>query len=112
MSETSLPARRTGVPVALHISAWLVPIMVLGQFAMLAIVPLAVLVIGAFVSARARILRWWTVALAAIYATPLVIWIVRPDGAQSLSKDMHPVFYVLIAVASAAVLARLYIRRR
>jgi hypothetical protein len=111
MSDTTT-TRRTGIPVGLHISAWLVPVMVLGQFAMLAIVPLAVLVVGSFVSARARVLRWWTAALAAVYAIPLVIWIVRPDGAPSLSKDMHPVFYVLIAIASAAVLARMYIRRR
>lgn len=112
MSETVVSSRRAGLPLALHISAWLVPIMVLGQFAMLAIVPLGVLVVGSFVSARARMLRWWTVALAATYATPLIIWIARPDGAQSLSKDMHPTFYVLIAAASAAVLGRIYVGRR
>lgn len=112
MSDATVSPRRIGIPLALHISAWLVPIMVLGQFAMLAIVPVVVLVVGSFISARARVLRWWTAALAAVYATPVVVWIVRPDPAQNLSKDMHPVFYAAIAVASAAVLLRIYIRAR
>ena len=103
-------AKRT--PLFFHIAAWAVPVLVLGQFAMLAVVPVAVLVIGALVSARARALRWWTGLLALLYATPLIIWIVRPDGAQSLSKDIHPVFVALIVLGSIALLAKIYTRRR
>ena len=103
-------ARRT--PIYVHIAAWAVPVMVLGQFAMLAIVPVLIVLIASIADARVRALRWYTGLLAALYATPLIIWIVRPDGAQSLSKDIHPVFVGLIVVASALLLVKIYTRRR
>ena len=102
--------RRT--PLAVHIAAWAVPVLVLGQFAMLAIVPVLIALIVSLVNVRARALRWYTGLLAVLYATPLVIWIVRPDGAQSLSKDIHPVFVALIVAASALLLVKIYTRRR
>lgn len=107
------PARRVRrTPLYAHIAAWAVPVMVLGQFAMLAIVPVALLLIASFADARVRALRWYTGLLAVLYATPLIIWIVRPDGAQSLSKDIHPVFVGLIVAASALLLVKIYTRRR
>jgi hypothetical protein len=102
--------RRT--PLYVTIAAWAVPVMVLGQFAMLAILPLAVVVVAAFVDARARALRWWVGALALAYATPLAIWLLRPDGAQSLSKDIHPLFVALIVALSAVLLLKIHWRRR
>ena len=105
-----MAAKRT--PLFFHIAAWSVPVLVLAQFAMLAVVPVVVLVIGSLVSARARALRWWTGFLALLYATPLVIWALRPDGAPSLSKDMHPVFVVLITLAAIALLAKIHTRRQ
>ena len=50
--------------------------------------------------------------LAALYATPLVIWILRSDRAQSLSKDMHPAFIALIAAAAVPVIWKLHSRQR
>lgn len=107
---TDRPRRR--IPLYLTIAAWAVPVMVIGQFSMLAIVPLAIVVVGTIVDRRARGLRWWVGVLAITYLTPLAIWILRPDGAQSLSRDMHPVFVVLIAAASLVVLAKIHWSRR
>lgn len=109
-ATTTRRTRRT--PLYVHLAAWAVPVMVLGQFAMLAIVPVLVLLIASLAAARVRALRWYTGVLAAVYATPLIIWAVRPDGAPSLSKDIHPVFVALIVAASAALLVKIYTRRR
>lgn len=66
---TEQGARRA--PLRVIISAWAVPILVVGQFAMLAIVPVTLVVMGTLRDSRLRALRWWAVALAATYATPL-----------------------------------------
>lgn len=113
MSTTATTTRRTWrTPLYVHIAAWAVPVMVLGQFAMLAVVPVLVLLVASIADARVRALRWYTGLLTALYATPLVIWALRPDGAPSLSKDMHPVFLGLIVAASALLLAKILTRRR
>ena len=49
--------------------------------------------------------------LTAVYATPFALWLLDPDRAQSLSKDIHPGFVTLIVAASAAVLLTLRARR-
>lgn len=90
------------------VAAWAVPVLVLGQFAPLAIVPVAVVL----ADSRVRALRRYTGLLAALHATPIVIWLTRPDGAESLSKDIHPAFVVLIVAAAAALLREIYPRRR
>lgn len=105
--------RRT--PLYLQIAAWSVPVLVLGQFAMVAIIPVAIVLVGALADRRVRARRGLRAAaslLAVVYATPLAIWALRPDGAQSLSKDMHPLFYAIIALASAVVLATIYASRK
>jgi len=102
--------RRT--PIYVHIAAWSIPVLVLTQFSMLAIVPVAIVMIATLADKRVRPLRWWAGLLTLIYATPLVIWLVREDGAQSLSKDMHPVFVVLIVAAAIAFLVKIYTRRK
>ncbi|MBA8829840.1 hypothetical protein, partial [Alpinimonas psychrophila] len=88
-------------PLFIHIAAWSVPVLLLGQFALVAVLPVAAIVIGSFASPRARALRWRAGLLAAVYAAPLALWIIRPDGAQSLSKDISPVSVGLIVAASA-----------
>ncbi|THG32043.1 hypothetical protein E6C64_05750 [Naasia lichenicola] len=93
-------------------AAWSVPLLVLGQFAMLAIVPVLIVLIASVADARVRALRWYAGLLAALYATPLIIWVARPDGAQSLSKDIDPVFVALIVAASAALIVKIATRRR
>ena len=84
------------------ISAWAVPALVLGQFAMVASIPVAIMVRGTMRDPHLRPLRWWAVAVAAAYATPLVLWAVGPERARSLSKDMDPVFARAIVVTAAA----------
>ena len=98
-------------PRSVLISAWAVPVLVLGQFSMLAIVPVVLILVGTLRHPSLRPLRPYSAALAAIYATPLVIWILRRDGAESLSKDMHPVFMVLIVAAAAALLVKNHTRK-
>lgn len=113
------PAAAAGTPAVLTrryprrflIALMSIPVMVIGQFAMLAIIPVVLVLVWALRDTRLRALRSWSIALGVVYATPLVIWLVRPDGAQSLSKDMNPVFVALITVAAAAVLLRMYTRK-
>lgn len=106
MSTTRRSAR------SVVISAAAVPVLIVGQFAMVAVVPVAIVLIGTLRNARLRALRWWAAGLAAAYATPLVLWAIGPDRAPSLSKDMHPVFAALIVAASVAVLAAFAVIRR
>ncbi|MEV0275275.1 hypothetical protein AB0I22_02665 [Streptomyces sp. NPDC050610] len=105
---STAPAAPTGtdrrVPPAVTVSAWAVPVMVLGQFALLASVPVAIALIAALARVRDRAVRGAAGLLAAVFAIPLVVWLVRPDGAQSLSKDIHPGFVALIVAASAALI--------
>ncbi|ONI81586.1 hypothetical protein ALI144C_20000 [Actinosynnema sp. ALI-1.44] len=86
------------------ISAWAVAVMVAGQFAMIAIVPVALVLYGSLRGPSVPLLRWSGVALAAVYATPLAMWAIGPDRAPSLSKDMHPALAGLV-VATAVVVA-------
>ncbi|GAB3833234.1 hypothetical protein [Kribbella italica] len=106
---TTEPARRRSRAVI--ISAFAVPVMVVGQFAMLAVVPVAVLVAGTFRNARLRALRWWAIALATAYAIPLAAWAIGPDRAPSLSKDMHPALAGVIVAASVAFIAAYFVSR-
>jgi hypothetical protein len=94
------------------ISAWAVPVLVIGQFAMLAIVPVTLALVATLRDARLRRLRRWTGALAAAYATPLILWAIGPDRAPSLSKDMHPAFAALIVVAALATVVAYHVDRR
>lgn len=96
---------------AVIISAFAVPVMVVGQFAMLAIIPVAVLLTGTLRAARFRALRWWAAALATAYAIPLAAWAIGPDRAPSLSKDMHPALAGVIVAASIAFIAAYFVTR-
>ena len=106
----AVPARRASRSVI--ISAWAVPALVLGQFAMMAVVPVALMIRGTLRDPHLRPLRWWAVAVAAAYATPLVMWAVGPDRAQSLSKDMDPVFLAPIVGTSAAFIVAFHVAAR
>ncbi|MFE5332179.1 hypothetical protein ACFRCG_37935 [Embleya sp. NPDC056575] len=114
MSATSVsPAtidRR--IPRAVTVSAWLVPVMVLAQFALIAVVPVAIALIGALTRVADRSVRAAAALVAVAFAVPLTVWLVRPDGAQSLSKDIHPVFVALLVAASAALVAAIHRPRR
>ncbi|WSY48229.1 hypothetical protein OG948_41390 (plasmid) [Embleya sp. NBC_00888] len=86
--------------------------MVLGQFALLAGVPVVVALVGALTRVRDRAVRAGAVLVTVAFAIPLTVWLARPDGAQSLSKDIHPAFVGLIVAASAALIFTLYRARR
>jgi len=106
------PVRQTRI-TSVHIAAWAVPVMVVGQFAMLAIIPLAYVLVRTFRDARLHALRWWATGLGVAYATPLVLWAIGPDRAPSLSKDMHPALAaVIVAVGVAYAIGLLVVRNR
>ncbi|MGV9451564.1 hypothetical protein [Streptomyces sp. NPDC003635] len=105
MSPTRPPRR---IPVAVSVSAWAVPVMVVGQFALIAVVPVVSALVGALLRVPDRAVRLAAALVATAYAIPLVIWLTRPDGAPSLSKDMHPGFVGLIAAASAVLVVTIH----
>ncbi|MFI9228330.1 hypothetical protein [Streptomyces rimosus] len=110
MTATATPhltATTRRVPLPVTVSSWAVPVMIVGQFALIAVVPVAIATTGALRYGRDRAVRRAAALLAVAYATPLAVWLARPDGAQSLSKDMHPAFAGLIVAASAALLITL-----
>ena len=107
-SSTAPDAGRT--PRSIIVSAWAVPIMVLGQFSFLAVIPVAIMITKTFRNTKLRALRWWAGTLGAVYAVPFLLWALDPDRAESLSKDIHPIFVGLIMAVSTAVLLRLHTR--
>ncbi len=109
--SSRVPKPRRAHP-AIIVSAWSIPLLVIGQFAFLAVVPVVVAVIFTLRDAHSRALRWWVAAVAAAYAAPLLIWALRPDRAQSLSKDVSPLLAGLIVAVSAALLVKIYTRRK
>lgn len=109
----------TGTMRTLVLAVWAVPILVLGQFAMLAVLPVVLVAVRTARAAGLRALRWWAGALVAAYATPLLLWWIGPDRARSLSKDMSPTVTgglvavsVAVAVAFTVKAAQLRGRRR
>ncbi|MEV8225983.1 hypothetical protein AB0P41_07890 [Streptomyces sp. NPDC079167] len=95
-------------PLAVAVSAWAAPLLVLTGFAFVALVPVLIALIGALARARGGVVKAAATALAVTYAVPFVIWQTRPDGAPSLSKDIHPGFIGLIVAASAALLLTIH----
>ena len=108
----SAPPKPRRASRSVIISAWAVPVLVLGQFAMMAIFPVAVMVRGTLRDRDLRPLRGWAVAVAVAYATPLAVWAVGPVRAQSLSKDMDPVFAAAIVVTAAAFIVAFHVVAR
>ena len=100
-----------GVSLTVIIAAWAVPVMMIGQFAWLATVPVVLVLIGVFWDSRLRGLRWPAVALALVYALPYVIWKIRSDPAPSLSKDINPILGGLVVVAALVVIIAFYRNR-
>lgn len=88
MTITAAPPVRIvrATPRWVVVSAWTVPFLVVGQFAMVAVLPVVLVLVGSLRDSRLRALRPWAVALAAAYATPLVLWIVGPDRARACRR--------------------------
>ncbi|MFG1792546.1 hypothetical protein [Nocardia sp. NPDC049149] len=106
-------SRRTSHPAArsVIISAWAVPVLIIGQFAMVAIVPVALVLIGTLRNAHLHALRRWAAALATAYGTALALWAIGPDRAPSLSKDLNPALAGIIVAAGIAVAIRYHLLR-
>ncbi|MEV7314064.1 hypothetical protein AB0N56_14120 [Streptomyces microflavus] len=100
------------VPPSVTASAWAVPVMVVGQFALVAGVPVLIALVGTLRRVPDPAVRRAATLEAVTFAVPLTAWLARPDGAPSLSKDMHPGFLALIVAASAVLLMTLHRARR
>ncbi|WP_194821870.1 hypothetical protein [Micromonospora sp. S-DT3-3-22] len=87
----------------LVISAWTAAVLVAVQFAMVAVVPVAITLVAVLRNDALRPLRWWAGALGAAYAAGLVLWAIGPDRAPSLSKNLHPAHEVVIVVLGIAL---------
>lgn len=111
-TPTVAPATGVGPSKPAIISAWAVPALVATGFAMVAVVPTTVLTIATFRDARLRAMRWWAVAVAAVYGSGLVLWALSPDPAPSLTKSLHPAHAGLIIAAGIAYAIRYHLARR
>ena len=94
------------------ISAWAVPVLVVGQFAVMAVIPVAIVLVAVLRNARLRALRGWVAALTATYALGLILWAIGPDRAPSLSKDLHPLHAGVISALGVAVAIAYHVNRR
>ena len=54
----------------------------------------------------------WVSALGVVYAVSFLLWVFNPQRAESLSKDIHPVFVAVIVAVSAVVLLRIHTQRK
>ncbi|WIY00626.1 hypothetical protein QRX60_42310 [Amycolatopsis mongoliensis] len=102
----STPTRPSKAVLA---AAWAFPIMVLGQFALLAGIPVAIVLTR---TRRSRAARRWSGLSAAAYVIPLAVWLPGPSTAPSLSKSLSPVATGVVAAAGAVAAAGLHLVRR
>ncbi|GAA3033473.1 hypothetical protein [Actinokineospora globicatena] len=97
------------IPLSALIAAYAVPVFVVGGFAFLSVVPIAVAAVGTFRNPR---VRWWTAALVAVYVVPVTLWLAGPSDAPSLSKYLSPVATALFASTAAVVAIAYHLARR
>ncbi|GAA2978179.1 hypothetical protein [Actinokineospora diospyrosa] len=95
---------RPHTPLSTHITAWTVPALILGGFAFLSGIPIAILLF------RSR-LRWWTGALGLAYAVAMALWLLGPSTEPSLSKYLSPLATISFAALAALVAIAHHIRR-
>ena len=107
-TDRQAPTKDDTVPRKVLITAWAVPVLVLGQFAFVAALPVGIIVVTVLRRLRTGAIRWWAIALGAVFATPMAIWALRPDRAPSLSKDMSPIFMALIVAAAGGLIVSAY----
>lgn len=109
-SPAPASTKRGRAPLSVMIAAWSAPILVAVDFALLAVVPVTVVLVRSLRRSRLRALRWPAGLLAAVYTTPLTLWLLDPARAGSLSKHIEWVWVALIVAASAVVLLTLHTR--
>ncbi|RLK58661.1 hypothetical protein [Actinokineospora cianjurensis] len=96
-----MTTHRPSLPVL--VAAWAVPVFVLGQFAFVAIIPIAITLVAALRDPAQQALRWSTGALTAVYAVLVTAWLAGPSTAPSLSKFLSPTATALFAATATAV---------
>jgi uncharacterized membrane protein len=96
------------LPGSVICAACTVPVLVLSGFALMAVIPVTVIAAHMVRNSRSHTLRWPAAGLVAAYALPLIYWLARPDGAASLTKDLHPASLSLIVAMSLLFLSRIY----
>ncbi|VVJ22371.1 Uncharacterised protein [Amycolatopsis camponoti] len=94
---------------AVLVAAWAFPIFVLGQFALIAGIPVAIVVARTL---RSRAARWWSGLMAAAYVVPLAVWLLGPSTAPSLSKSLSPWATGVITAAGVVAAGGLHLVRR
>lgn len=109
-SRTADQPRRGTLAIGLWAAT--IPILIVGQFALLAVVPVLVVLILTLRKPRLQALRLWTSGLTGTYLLALLLWALGPDRAPSLSKDLNPVVAALIIAAAVAVVLRCLAFRR
>lgn len=105
-----MPVSRASLPVL--ITAWSVPALVLGQFALLSGIPLIALLVSSLRNSQPRALRWWSAGLAAVYLGVLALWALSPESAPSLSKSMNPTVTAFFVASGVAVAIAHHVRKR
>ncbi|MCR6487539.1 hypothetical protein M8542_32400 [Amycolatopsis sp. OK19-0408] len=109
---TATVSRPVRTSRAVLVAAWAFPVLIFGQFALLAGIPVAVVLAGTLRDRRLHPARWWTGLLTAAYVVPLVAWLLGPGTAPSLSKSMSPLVTVLVGVAGVAAAVGHHVLRR
>ncbi|MCX4672927.1 hypothetical protein OG453_40885 [Streptomyces sp. NBC_01381] len=71
------------VPLPVTVSAWAVPVMVVGQFALVAGVPVVIAVAGALRRVPDRAVRRAATPVAVAFAIPLAVWLTRPSAGSA-----------------------------
>ncbi|MGK3201466.1 hypothetical protein [Amycolatopsis sp. MEPSY49] len=99
----------TAITRGVLVAAWAFPVMVLGQFALLAGIPVAIVLAR---TARSPVARRWSALMTTAYVVPLAGWLLGPGTAPSLSKSLSPVATGVVAAAGAVAAAGLHVARR
>lgn len=88
-------------------SAYVVPMLILTGFGLVATLPIVLMTYGVLRDIRVKALRWWVGLTAGLFAIPFAGWLFRNDPEASLSSMLHPVMAGAIVLASLVVIAKL-----
>jgi len=84
MEIITTPVRRARHPFRRSVIAGAaVPVLIAGEFAMMAIVPVGIAVLTTVRNPGLRKLRPWAAALGALYTLALAMWAIGPDRAPA-----------------------------
>ncbi|WP_210603845.1 hypothetical protein [Brevibacterium oceani] len=93
------------------ISAYAATILVPTGFAKIAIAPIVLVLLATLAGPSVRRLWWAATALFAVYAIPFIQYAADPDREQSLSKDMDPVWWVIIPIVGVVYIVSYHVGR-